>query len=212
MSDQKFPASKVILGAAKGKLVRFAHVHLHTSRLQKQNGRMAWSTLVMIPKENIEDVAAAQHAIFAQQRALWFDERTGKLTLPPKAWNPLLDADVDTHQDGKPWGGDFAGHYLINVKSEDDPTKPDNSPPEVIGIVRGPDGKFVRLGAREIKSGDWGRVSVNFKSYRNGAGGVGAYLNRVQRVEEGAAMSNRGSAEDDFGSFDDQDDEDPMLA
>lgn len=210
MSEKKIPATKVVFGATKGKPVRFAYVHAHESHLNTESGKMEWSTLLMIPKENTEDIAAANAAIEEQKRLTWLDEKTKKLMLPPKFWNPLIDPEKDVKQNGKPWGEEFAGHYLINAKSEDDG---DKEGPEVKGTTRDEKGKFVDLGPKEIKSGDWGRASVNFKAYIKGTGGVGSYLNSLQKTRVGEAMSSRASAEDDYGSYEDDLDEedDPLM-
>ena len=69
--------------------------------------------------------------------------------------------------------------------------------------------KLKSLSEREIKSGDWGRVSVNFKGYTTGDSGVVVYLNNVQMVQEGEAMTSRKSAADEFADFAD-DEVDPL--
>lgn len=205
MTDKKIDAIKVILGATKGKPVRFSYLNVHEARLNSESGKMERSVLTMIPKENVEDIAAVKAAIEAQKRAHWYDEKTKKLLLPPKFWNPLLDGDVDVKQNGKPFPDECKGHMLINCKTDGD------NDIDIVGTTRGPDDKLVKLGVKEIKSGDWGRVSANFKGYVKGTGGVGAYLNTVQKTKNGDPLSAHSSAEDDFGQFDDEEELDPMM-
>ncbi len=200
MSDKKFKATKVIVGATPGKLVRVSHFNCLEARLNSESGNMEFSTQLLIPKENTEDVAAIKAAIENGKKQAWLDE---KKKVPPQFWNPLRDGDVDTKQNGDPLGAECKGHYVINVKSGED------SPPNVVGTTRGEDGKFKKLTKADIKSGDWCRVSINLTPYIKGMGGVGAYVSSVQLVKEGEALGNKSSAEDDFGDF--EDDADDMM-
>jgi hypothetical protein len=212
MSDDNKPqATKVILGAEKGKLVRLAGVHLHKPKLQKDSGKDEYTVLIMIPKDNAADLAAAR-AAFEDQKKTYLAE-TKKKTVPEGFWNPIKDADTDKRSDGEPWSEEFHGHYIIRAKTAaQDKDGVDRDPPEVVGTMRDEKNKLTPLAENEIKSGDWGRVSVNFKFFDKKAGGVSAWLNRVQKVRAGDPMSNRGSAEDDFGSYDDDmDEDDPLL-
>lgn len=216
---KKAQAQKLIIGGTRDqktgepRLVRFAYVNLFKSKGTKQQpDKKQWSVRLMIPKANTEEIAAIRKVIEDQQRQLWWDEKKGKLFLPPKAMNPLIDADTAVQQNGKPYDDQFAGHYLLNVKSYDMPEKANNAPPVVIGTNRDDAGKFLKLGPTDIKSGDWGRASVNFVAYSNGDGGVGVYINSVQRVRKGDPMTTFADADDDFGEFDDMDDaDDPLL-
>lgn len=210
--DKKNPATKVVLGTTKGKLTRLAGVHLHKPRLNKDSGKEEYTVLAMIPKDNAEDLAAVRAAI-AEQRKFYLEE-TKKKGVPDGFWNPLKDADTDIRSDGEGWSEEFKGHFVLRGKSmafDDDGAA--REAPEVVGTMRDAKDKLVVLTVKDIKSGDWGRVSVNFKAFTKKAGGVSVWLNRVQKVKDGEAMSNRGSAEDDFGSFEDDLDEadDPLL-
>lgn len=205
MTEQKIDAIKVILGATKGKPVRFSHLHVHEARLNTESGRMEKSVLALIPKENSEDIAAVKAAIEAQKKAAWWDEKAKKLMLPPKFWNPLLDGDLDVRQSGKPFGDECKGHMLINCKTDGEKDV------DVVGTTRDERDKLIRLGTKEIKSGDWGRISLNFKAYIKGTGGVGAYLNTVQKTKSGDPLSAHASADEDFKEFDDEEEFDPMM-
>jgi hypothetical protein len=212
MSDDNKPqATKVILGAEEGKLVRLAGVHLHKPRMNTDSGKEEYKTMAMIPFANAADLKAVRAAIEEQKKA--YLAETKKKEIPKDFWDPLKNADTDTRTDGEPWSEEFHGHYIVRAKSmaHDDEGAP-RDPPEVVGTMRDEKNKLTPLGAGDIKSGDWGRVSINFKFFTKKAGGVSAWLNRVQKVRAGDPMSNRGSAEDDFGSYDDDmDEDDPLL-
>lgn len=197
MSDKSLPKVKLVLGSEKGKPVRLSHVHVHEARLNKESGVEEYSVMALIPKENTADVFAIKNAIKSMQKAVWLDE---KKPIPPKFWNPLRDGDTDTKNDGTPFGAECKGNFLLNCKTDA------AHAPNVVGTTRGPDDKFVALGKRDIKSGDWGRVSVNLAVYLKGTTGVGVYLSSVQKTRDGEALGSQSSAEDDFKDFDDADD------
>lgn len=197
MSEKKLPRIKVVLGAEKGKPVRFSHLHVHEARLNKESGVEEFSVMALIPKTNTQDVENVKKAIKDLQKAAWLDE---KKPVPPKFWNPLRDADVDTKNDGTPFGPETKGCYILNCKTGAD------NPPNVVGTTRGGDGKFIPLGKKDIKSGDWGRISTNLSVYLKGTTGVGAYLSSVQKTQAGDPLGSQSSAEDDFRDFDDDDD------
>ncbi len=198
MSEKKSPRIKIVLGSTKGKLVRMSHLHVHEARMNEFSEAEEFSTMVLIPKANTEDVAAVKAAIEQLKKVTWLDD---KKKVPPGFWNPLRDGDVDTKQDGSPLGAECQGHYVINCKTGVD------SPPDVVGTMRDAKGKFVRLEKNEIKSGDWGRVSVNLGAYTKGTGGVGCDLSSVQRVRDGDPLGNKSSAENDFADFEDEDED-----
>ena len=197
MADKKVPSIKLILGATKGKPVRFSYLHVHEAKLNSESGNMEFSVAALIPKANVEDITAIKGAITKLQKEMWLDE---KKKVPPQFWNPLKDADVDTKQNGESFGEETKGHYILNCKTGED------SPPDAVGTTRDAKGAFTPLAKNQVKSGDWGRISVNMGVYTKGTSGVGAYLNRVQLLASGEPLSSRGSAEDDFGDFDDFDD------
>ena len=208
MAEDKSLRIKLILGATKGKLVRFSHLHVFSPRLNKESGKLDYSLAVLIPKTNTEDIAAVKKAIAELTAAEWTSK---KKKLPPNFWNPLRDGDTDTKQNGDPMAAECKGHMVLNVKtSATDADGNDMPAPNVVGIVKDAQGKLVKLGSREVKSGDWGRVGVHMGAYVKGNGGVGGYITNVQRVQEGEALSSHASAEDDFGDFTD-DEEDALF-
>jgi hypothetical protein len=202
MSEVKNERVKIILGGnAPGKLVRMSYLHAHEARMNTQNGKMEFGVTVLIPKANVEDVKAVKAAIDQLKKTTWLDN---KKPIPPQFWNPLRDGDKDTKQNGEPMGEECRGHYVVNCKSDQAPV--------VVGTTKGTDGKYLPIAKTQIKSGDWGRVSVSLYAYTKGLGGVGAGLANIQLVREGEALSGRSSAEDDFGQFEDMDSEENPLA
>lgn len=200
MTEAKNSRIKLLLGGTPGKLVRFSYLHAHEPRLNTQSGKMEYSVTALIPKANTEDIAAIKKSIDALKKATWLDQ---KKPLPPNFWNPLRDGDKDTKQDGSQYGEECRGHFVLNCKSDEGPS--------VVGTTKvdTPTGaKLAPLGKKDVKSGDWGRVSVSLFAYTKGSGGVGAGLANIQLVKQGEALSGRSSAEDDFGAFDDLDEAD----
>jgi hypothetical protein len=203
MSDKKLPRVKLVLGSTKGKPVRFSYLNVFEPRLNDESGKMEYGVTALIPKENTEDIAAVKQAIKDLQKATWLDN---KLAIPPKFWNPLRDGDVDTKNDGRAFGEECKGCYVLNCKSGEDKNGKLTAP-QVVNTTKDDKGKFMRLSSSDIQSGDWGRISVNIGSYVKGTGGVGAYLSSVQLLTKGEPLSGQSSAEDDFGGFEDQEDD-----
>lgn len=101
--------------------------------------------------------------------------------------NPFYDGDVE-----KPEDKTFAGHVYINASSEAQP-----------GIV---DAKVQRIISREeAYAGCTFRATVAIYSFEaKGNKGVAIGLNNLQVVAKGPRMDGRKSAEEDFGSFKEQ--------
>ena len=188
----------VVLGGTPGKLVRFSYIVAHTPEQDKfsKEPKLLYKCTFLIPKTNIEDVKILKDAIAACLKAEFTDK---KKPIPPNHWNPLRDGDKDTKEDGSAYGEETRGHYIINSKTSTD------YPPSVVGTTKGADGKLLRIGKADIKSGDWGRAELAIYGYTFKAGGAGAGLNKVQLVQQGESLGGNGlSAEDVFGAFDDE--------
>lgn len=202
-TTEKIEASTVVLGADKSQdLVRFSHLHVFRPRLNKQSKREEYSTQVWIPKSNTVDYDKAVAAVKEQQAA--FFTKNGKIVLPPKAHYPIKDGDKDVNQKGEPLN--VPGHWVLSAKTYAFNDKNEEmAPPGVVGTERDEAGKLKPITSKDIKSGDFGRISLNFKGYLTGDGGVGVYINNVQKVRDGAALGSRKSASDEFNDFDDDD-------
>lgn len=204
MATEKQKASNVVLGVEKGKLVRFSHLHAHKPHLNQESKKQEFSTQVWIPKENAKDYAALK-AAEAEQLAAYrkVDGEPG-----PEFHFPIKDGDKLTDKKGKP--KPVPGHWVISAKTaafEDDGTA--KNPPECVGTERATDGSLKPLTSAQVKSGDWGRVSVNLTFFTKGKGGIGVYLNSLQKVRDGEPLGNRKSATEEFGDYEDED-EDPL--
>jgi hypothetical protein len=182
-TEKKVPANKVITGK-----VRLSYAYLFEPKTQ-DDGSQKYQTAVLIPKTDKETLNKIKAAIDAVKK----DPKSEKLWGKPfnaEMKSALRDGDLkgDEHPE-------YAGHYFFNCSS---PQKP--------GIV---DRKRTPItDPTEVYSGCYARVSVNFFAFNKGGGkGIGAWLNNVQKWEDGEPLSGSSRPEDDFDSLDDEDDE-----
>jgi hypothetical protein len=148
-----------------------------------------FSVLVMIPKSDTTTVANIKKAIAAAEEAGIAKVWGGKK--PAVIKNTFKDADKDTNQSGEIYADadeNVKGHYIINVSSKNRPGIVDSNLQEI-------------LNPTAIKSGDYGKVNMNFFAYKHATGGVGisAGLQHVMFLEEGESLGGRVSAEAAFG-------------
>ena len=210
MAIEKPKATTVKLGIAKGadgkkRLVRFSHLHVFKPHLNTESKKEEYSVQLWIPKDNVEDKAALD-AAYAEQLAL-YKAKDGEPGV--EFHNPIKDGDKLTDKKGKP--RPVPGHWVVSAKTlakNKDGT--DNDPPGVVGTERGEDGELKSLTASQVKSGDWGRVSVNLKFFTEGKGGIGVYLNNLQKVQDGDPLGSRRTASQEFDDYDD-DEDDPLA-
>jgi len=207
-TDDKQKPTTVVLGKHKDELVRFSYLHVFKPHLNAQSKRHEYSLQVMIPKSHTATYEEIKRIVDDHMKQTF----PGK-TRPPKVHYPIKDGDKDVNQKGEPLN--VPGHWIVSAKTDafervpgtqnEDQNKP-TDPPAVVGTTKDAAGRLKRLSSSEVKSGDWGRVSVNVKGYTTGDGGVGVYLNTLQLVREGEALgsSNR-NPDDAFGEFEDED-------
>lgn len=179
-------STKAVIGATPGKPVRFSYVNLFAPRKNDKNGNMEYSVTLLIPKTNTEDVEKIRKAIGAEMSATFTAK--GKKS-GPLVWNPLRDGDTDVKPtNGESYGPEAKGCYILSAKTNADKGQP--------GIV---DAKLQKIfDSKELTSGDWGAASVNLSGYDTGNGGVGCYINNVQKLKPGEPLSSTSRAEDDF--------------
>lgn len=207
---EKLKSTPVKLGVAKTadgkpKLVRFSHLHVFKPHLNTESRKTEYSVQLWIPKTNTEDKAALDAAIAEQLAA--YKKADGEPG--PEFHHPLKDGD--TLKDKKGRAKPVPGHWVISAKTaatNEDGTP--TEPPGVVGTERGADGKLKPLTSSQAKSGDYGRVSVNLKFFTKGKGGIGVYLNNLQKVQDGEALG--GGKRDAADEFDDYSDEEDPLA
>lgn len=161
--------------------VRFSFVHLFEpwkGEGASPDAKPKYSVKFMIPKANKALVAEINRAIEAAKQdgktRLWGNKIPGGLDLP------LQDGDLAS--DKYP---EFAGHWLINAKSDQQP-----------GVV-GRDRKPI-IEKDEVYSGMWGYGNVSFFAYNKINKGVGVALNHVMKVKDGEPFSTRISADAAF--------------
>ena len=205
-AQDKHTATTVVVGANKTEgLVRFSYLHVFTPRMNKDAKREEYSVQLMIPKTNKEDHAKLVAAIEEQKKILWPNGKT-----PPNFRSPIIDGDSHVNRKGE--DAQVPGHWLLGAKVYAFNEKGEaQAAPGVVGTTRDETGKLKSLTQNQIKSGDWGRASVNLKSYTKGDGGVGCYINSLQLVREGEALSSRKSAADEFDDYTDEVDENDPL-
>ncbi|HET8870486.1 MAG TPA: ssDNA-binding protein [Aquabacterium sp.] len=205
MSDEKKPVVEMVLGKSKEQLVRGSYLNVFKPKLNSQSNKMECSAQFLIPKTSPE-AKEIKDAIASLKQQVWTAK---KKPVPPLWWNPLRDGDTDVKQNGKPYGAEAKGMYVLAAKTGND-QEGNVVIPEVVGPVKDADGKFVRLSSGEIKSGDYVRAKIRLVPYEKGTGGVGVYFNLLQKTKTGDALGNGSqSAEDAFDEFD-ADEEDPL--
>lgn len=167
--------------------VRVSFVNILKPKAFEGSDDAKYSLHILIPKKDKALVEKVKDAIDAAIKEGIQSKWDGKQ--PKKMWNPLQDGDDKA--DEYP---EYEGMYFINAKTS---TKPGIVDSELNEILDG----------SEIYSGMYARVSVNFYPFKAaGNTGIAAGLNNVQKVADGDMLGGgRASAEDDFGSDDDDD-------
>lgn len=176
--------SRVVLGP-----VRFSYANLFKPVDRNNTGRAKYSLTVLMPKDNKQLMATLNQAIEQAKQEGLQDKFNG--SLPPNLKTTIHDGD-GVRQDGKPYGEECHGHLVMTC------TTGEEYPPQVIaGKDRHP------AMPDEVKSGDYGYVSVNFAPYDNsGSKGIGSYLNNVYKTKSGKPLGTpRSTANDDFGNL-----------
>lgn len=170
--------------------VRFSYAYLFEAResddADEDTGekKKFFSTMVLIPKEDKAAIAKINNivnAIVAEK----FKGKTANLKLP------LRDGDEEFDEKG-----DYVkGHFFFNCKSK---VKPGVVGTEVNDLTN----KLEPLSPDEFKSGDFGRISVNFYSYEGKKSkGVAVGLGNVQKLKDGESLGSSRSADEDFGAL-----------
>ena len=162
--------------------VRFAYLNWATPKVNELSGKSEFSCELLIPKADEAGVAALKSAM---KVALEKKFTAGKF--PPNLRNPMRDGDTETKQDGSSLGPQYAGHYFIRTKSNEQP-----------GVVDA-QGQPI-LAANDFVSGDYGRASITAFAYQQaGNSGVSFYLNNLQKLQDGESLGGKSSAASDFG-------------
>lgn len=194
--------------------VRFSYANFFTpvedeDKVDKKTGKPAafYSCQVIIDKKDKATIDAINKAVSAAAR-----EKLGDKKIPSMWKTPLRDGDEEWEEKGE----HLKGHYFFNCKAKGKPSvvgtrkyteedveaweaENEHESPEYKAKNRPKVGKYVRLTDEDIKSGDYGRISIDFYYFENESKGIAAGLGNVQRLKEGEALGgSRTAAEDDF--------------
>ena len=169
--------NKVVTGK-----VRFSYLYVFEPRAT-QTGEEKYSATLLIPKS---DNTTYTNIINAMNKTL---EESVSNTFggvrPSNPKMPLHDGD-GLRASGEPFGEECKGHWVITASS--------NDKPEAVDANLNP-----IMSKNELYSGCYGRASLNFFAYnKNGNKGVGCGLMNIQKLEDGASLSGRTTAAEDF--------------
>ena len=168
-------------------LVRFSYVSLIEAKLAPGATEAKFGMSIIIPKSAKKTLKAIEEAVAAAEKQ--GEEKHGaKWKATKKKKLPLRDGDEERDDAA------YQDAYLINANNKNRPGIVDKSVNPILDLT-------------EVKSGDWGNVSLTFFPYNvSGSMGVGCALNHVQKIKDGEPLGNVTKAEDDFAKFDDEDD------
>lgn len=176
-TEKKRPANRLITGKA-----RLSYAYL-TEPKKQDDGSEKYQTAVLIPKSDKETLLRAKAALDTVKKDPKSEKIWGK---PFNAEMKSALRDGDLKADEHP---EYAGHYFFNCWSKTQPGTVDRQ--------RRP------IDASELYSGCYARVSADFFAYNKGGGiGIGAYLNNIQKLEDGERLSGGSTPEDDFDTLD----------
>jgi hypothetical protein len=179
-------ATKVTTG-----LGRFSYAHFFEPRAMEEGQDKKYGVSFLIPKTDKPGIKKIEAAIEACKK-IALEKLGGKL--PKNFKMPLRDGDEEKEDDPN-----YAGHYFINCSSKQKPNVVDKDMNAI-------------LDATEVKSGDYGRLSLNFFFYdKAGSKGISAGLNNVQKLKNGEALGSSNNVEEDFAEAIIVDEEDDLL-
>lgn len=182
MANDAKNENKVVTGK-----VRFAYQHVFKPSAFKEGDEPKYSVTCIIPKKDKKTLPQLNAVIEKLTQEAAKRSPGGKL---PRAFEVFLhDGD-----DEKPDREEFENSYYINPKSK---TKP--------GVVDANLDAITDLDSDEFYSGCYGRASMTLFIYpKEGTPkGISAFLNNVQKLEDGDSLAGSGgSAAADFGDDD----------
>lgn len=184
-NEQKtVPSTRVVTGK-----VRLSYVNVFKARAISDGQEPKFSVSLIIPKSDKETLAKVNAAIDEAIKQ-GKEKLAVKGVLPKNIKTPLRDGDEERADDEA-----YANSYFINANNTKKPIVVDKEKNEIVDPL-------------ELKSGDYGRVSINFYAFNaNGNKGIAASLQNIQKLKDGEPLGNSISADVDFGDdFDDEDD------
>lgn len=213
--EKKVDPTRVKLGSPKHP-VRFSYAFViepkvDDEKLDKKTGKPTewYQTMVLIPKEDKEGIAAFEAAVRAAA-----DTKIPGKKIPPSWSYPLRDGDEEAEEKGE----HMKGHMFFNCKSKRKPDlvgtekwteeeveawkeEHELETPEFIRKNCPEVGKLKRLDKTTFKSGDYGRVTVNCYYFENETKGIAVGLGNIQKLKDGEALGGSSASADE--EFDD---------
>ena len=181
-------------------------------KIDKKTGKPLafYSCQVIIDKEDEASVEAINAAVRAAVVEKIGDKKT------PITWKlPLRDGDEEYEEKGE----HLKGMWFLNCKSKGRPnvvgvrkyTEEDLEAWDDENEMQSPDykaknrpklGKLIPLKEDELKSGDYGRISLNMYYFETESKGIAVGLGNVQKLKDGDSLGGtRSSAEEDFADI-----------
>lgn len=170
--------------------VRFSYLHVFEPYAAQAGQEEKYSVCLLIPKTTKKTIQLIQEAVAEAtdegQKTKWGGKVPKNLKLP------LRDGDEEKDLDENP---EYEGVFFLNATSKRQPGLVDSHKQEIMTVD-------------ELKSGDWGKASINFFPFSaSGSNGVGVGLNNLMKTRDGESLGGVFTkAEDDFeGEFEDED-------
>lgn len=177
-------SNRLVLG--KEIPVRFSYLYAHEPKENEDDDgtkTLKYQCSVLIPKNSKADKAAFD----AHVQAVLDEKFKGKSV---NLKMPLRDGDLEWEEKGEA----YKGHWFFNCSTK--------NKPNVVGTEKEEfSGNLKALGQNEIKSGDYGRISVTFFDFTGKSKGVGVGMGNIQKTKDGDPLGSQRSADDDFGGI-----------
>lgn len=166
--------------------VRFSYCNLFQPKVSVNNpsGEAKYSVTILVPKTNFQAKAAIDAAIQEAIQGGVHTKWNGQL--PPAPALPIHDGDGVRPNDGTPYGEECRGCWVFTATSKEKPFVVDANVQDI-------------MNPREVYSGMWGNVNVNFYAYNQaGKKGIACGLNGVQKIRDDTPLTARVTAEEAF--------------
>jgi len=162
--------------------VRLSFCFLNKTRTNDR-GEEKYSTTVLVPKSDQHFLKTFR----AAEREAAVKKFPGKEEAFYKAIKSVLHDGDGLRPTGEAFGPECKGHWVFTASTSDRPGCVDENLQPLM---------------EPIKSGDYGRVSINMYGFdTKGNRGVAAGLNNVQLLERGESLGGRSDAATDFSAF-----------
>lgn len=170
--------------------VRLSYVHIDEPYSQDGVAEAKYQVALLLPKSEQQCYADIQSAIRAAYQQGVQNKWKGAQPQLNDRTMPIHDGD-QPRVSGDPYGEECQGCWVISAKTK--------NKPEVVHVSN----IHSILPPGSVKSGDYGRVMLNFYAYdANGNRGVACSLGNIMITREGEPLGSRTSAVSDFAEFD----------